>query len=164
MPPCPAFYKQRSCWGGPTTWLAAWYHNMSAASQQAVLSDGPPTWQTVTAHHYRPRPATLDCTPFHNCSYRGESAASDPVEGLGDDRVPKSDGVFAATMLAFPQVTFAAATEAWRRDFPRRDLLISEFNAVRPRLVRCRMCACAHRIHPVMMQHSKWSYTCARVP
>lgn len=97
VPPCPAFYNQQ-CWGGPTTWLAGWYRNMSKLTKAAAVS-GDAAWQTVTAHHYRPRPLTLDCTPFRNCSYE---LAGDEVQAADGTR--QSSAVFAATMLAFPQV------------------------------------------------------------
>lgn len=137
-PPCPSFYNTL-CWGMPhsNAWLLGWYTNLSAASK-ANGPSGLGSWQTVTAHYYRPRPAAVDCIEagFDNCSYlssreteTGSTTSDDPSSQPGTSSTSLKRDLYTSTMLAFPQVTLDKAGRAWARDFPHRDLLISEFNA-----------------------------------
>eukprot|EP01051_Picozoa_sp_SAG22_P005508 SAG22_NODE_329_length_12249_cov_27.341646_3_plen_1098_part_00 len=116
VPPCPSFYNE-ACWGGPATLLAAWYSNISTASNEAAVG-----FQAVTAHHYRPTVHEINCTLTGGCMYSAgahqQSAAAATAFGPAD---------FASVMITYPSVTLAAAAKAWRRDFPGKPLLITEF-------------------------------------
>ena len=130
VPPCPAFYSE-ACWGGPTTWLATFYSNMSAACGAGEASSSCP-WQQVTAHHYRPRVSVMDCTPYDNCTYRRQLQADGAETGLIAELEAQggvTNSTFAAAMIAYPSVSVGAAVASWQRDFPGLKLLISEFNA-----------------------------------
>jgi hypothetical protein len=122
VPPCPSFYDE-ACWGGPATLLAAWYHNISTAAQSTATAQ---SFQAVTAHHYRPTVAEINCTlGGSNCMYT--AGHSYGIDGHGSTRGELSDADFASVMVTYPSVTLAAAAKAWRRDFPHKPLLITEF-------------------------------------
>ena len=77
----------------------------------------------------------MDCTPYNNCSYRralqGVNAAAGGLLGelKAQGALMTSNSTFAAAMIAYPSVSVGAAVDAWQRDFPGLELLISEYNA-----------------------------------
>jgi hypothetical protein len=125
VPPCPSFYNE-ACWGGPQTLLAAWYDNISTVAKRSAgaLVAGSSSFGAVTAHHYRPTVHEINCTLTGGCMYAGNVGLSSQLSSRATNL---TDNDFASVMMVYPSVTLGAAARAWRRDFPGRQLLITEF-------------------------------------
>ena len=64
----------------------------------------------------------INCTLVGGCMYDSSVRGS-----RSSGSRPWSDADFAQVMIAYPSVTLAAAARAWRKDFPGKLLLITEF-------------------------------------